>query len=279
MYTIDKQYHRYVLPRHQLTTRRQLTPMNNILSKHCVTQVIVLVLGVSLCVTASTKAQNSTIITLPATITSPGNYVVGSDYTTAQNGIIVIAVYASNVTIDMQNHVINGPTNVSNVTTVGIAASEQRNITIRNGTINNCLYGIQLTGNRSSTTNNTSHRIENMRFNSCSTISVYLDTAPSSFVTDCQFSNMGGSTINATAGVNCAGSIGATVKGCIFTGFTVASGGTSFGIYSGSGSYERENQISGAGYGIIYGIYQDNLAYNCITPFSAGTDAGGNTHN
>lgn len=62
----------------------------------------------------------------------------------------------------------------------------------------------------------------------------------------------------------------------------LSSSGNTVGLYfdTSTGVLAAGNRIAGAVYGIKYllssGKYMDNLTSNVTTPFSGGTDAGGN---
>ena len=232
-------------------------------------------LAILLCAAAATQAQ-TVISSLPYTTTGPGSYVLNANLSSTQTSGNLITVNNSNVIIDLQNHSISGP-NVASQTTIGIYASEVTNVTIQNGTIVHCNTGIYIAGNNTAATNSLNERITNMRVSKCNSFGIEFDESPASLITNCQISQIGSSTSTASAGISLYGA-GVTVQGCTIGSVTVAAGYSSYCISAVPGSFARQNELSGTTYGVLGGIYQDNLAHNCTNAFSGGTDAGGNFH-
>ena len=229
---------------------------------------------------ATTAAQAQTVIgALPYTISSSGNYVLSTNLNSTLTSGVLITVNASNVTIDFQGYSINGPTSAPTGQLTGIYAYEKSNVTVKNGIINHCDYGIDLVGNGNSTTANVNGRIDNMKIYAYSVCGVdLLPSSPSCIVSNSQISQIDTGFAATPVGIYCGGT-GTTIQGCTINCAAPAAGYNSYGISATAGCFERENQISNANYGISGGIYQDNLASNCTTAFVGGTDAGGNTHN
>ena len=230
----------------------------------------------ALAVAATTAAQAQTVITsLPYTITSGGTYVLNSNLSSTATSGNLITINASNVTIDFQNHYITGPAaSLSSTTAAGILADERSNLTIRNGTVAYCQYGIEILGNGSATTNNVDQQITNMRVTYCSGAGINVQDAPSSVVSGCQVSQIGTSANYFTFGINITGA-GVVVQGCTVSNI-IAAGNSVYGIHSDSGSFTRGCEVSSAYYGVYAGIYQNNLASAVTTAFSGGTDGGNN---
>ena len=226
-------------------------------------------LAVLLCAPAATRAQ-TVISSLPYTITVSGNYVLSGDLASTQTSGNLIEIDASNVTLDMQDYYISGGSG-----TTGIYAYEQGKLTIRNGTISKCDYGIVIQGNGTATTNNTVNQIDNIRVRGCSIIGIDLEESPSSRITNCQLAQIGNSSVSGPIGINVNGPA-VTVQGNSVSVLTGASGAPTYCIFVDPGTFVRGNQVSGATFGVQGGIYQLNLADNCTTPFDGGVDGGSN---
>ena len=251
----------------------------------------------------------ATIITsAPYTITAAGFYQLGANLTYAGNGSpndAIITINAPNVTLDLGGHYISGPSDNPATELLGVYASGVGNLTIQNGTISHCFYGVYLYGDYSSTPKNFNQTIRNVLVTHCYYGGIDLVSPSSSQVNDCEVSFIGGTTVSGDAGfatgIYFTGNVGA---GCQITNNTVTSitagSQTGYGIFAVNGTIV-DNTVDGvsgsqAAYGIYHGElqagnqvlncsvgidtagkYQNNLTYNCTTPFTGGgTDAGGN---
>ncbi len=209
------------------------------------------------------QPPETVITSLPYTIAKPGLYVLNEDLSSSLSSGNLIMVNADNVTIDLQGHSLPGPAGYSNEVVYGIYAQEHASVTVRNGTLSHCYFGVYFLGTGSaSTTNNLNQVVDSLRVTHC-VAGIVLNTAPGSRVTNCQVTQMD------SDGIAISGP-GGTVQGCVVNQV----GGT--GIQLGVGTLARQNSIANAYYGILEGKYQDNLTSGCTTPFAAGTDAGGN---
>ena len=116
---------------------------------------------------ASVIGSNSPyFISGPTTITAPGTYILQRDIVYNSNGA-AITIAASNVTLDFNGYQLIGPGSANN-TAIGIAARNQDQITIRNGTIRGFMYGIYLSDDSDIALSGTGfnqghHVIENMQ--------------------------------------------------------------------------------------------------------------------
>jgi hypothetical protein len=223
--------------------------------------------------------QNPLPITGPTTITTSGYYRLTHNIVSSATSGSIITIQAHNVTIDFNTFFIVGPKNPAN-TVIGISANEFGNLTIKNGTIAFCRIGIQLYGNNNpATTHNINQLIDNMRISNCYNYGVYLpNSSPGSVVSNCLFSQIGGSTYNNAAGVGIFGPFGdrsVLVKDNIINRVTGPSGNPTF-CYGILYSIAVRNAISNSESGVFGGKYQNNLTSNVTTPFVGGTDAGGN---
>jgi hypothetical protein len=224
--------------------------------------------------------QNPLPISGPTTITTSGYYRLTHNIVSSATSGNIITIQAHNVTIDFNTFFIVGPKNPAN-TVIGISANEFGNLTIKNGTIAFCQIGIQLSGNNNpATTHNINQVIENMRISNCYSFGVYFsDSSPGSVVSNCLFSQIGGSTDGSfPSGVGVFGSIAdptLLVKDNIINKVTGSSAfpTVSYGILY---AIAVRNAISNSFHGVTGGKYQNNLTSNVIAPFSSGTDAGGN---
>lgn len=221
---------------------------------------------------AAAHAQTPTVINhLPYVINTKGLYVLTNDLSSSQTSGNLILINANNVTIDFQGHFLSGPVGNTTQTTTGIYAYERSNVTIRNGTIAYCNYGVYLYGNPATTTNAVGGVVENMRVTYCYGIGIAVNYYLASRVTNCQVSKIGYNGATNVFGINGYG------NGTLIQGNTVSNvtANTSYGIYAGGG-YARQNVVTNAGYGVVGGKYQDNLTSGCGYPVYGGTDAGGN---
>ncbi len=73
-----------------------------------------------------------TELSLPATISSPGNYCLAADYTTADPAEKSIEIAASDVTVDCQGHRLTSNANSNSGTSVAIFANNRHDITVQN---------------------------------------------------------------------------------------------------------------------------------------------------
>ena len=222
---------------------------------------------------AATVHAQTVITSLPYTITATGAYVLNGNLSSSQTSGNLITVNASNVTIDFQGHFISGAVGNTSQTTTGIYASERSNLTIKNGTIAHCKYGVDIEGNDTATTNSVNHQIDNLRVTYCSYVGIFIAYGPGSRISNCQVSQTGYSGTSSAYGIIVYGA-STVVQNNVVSNVTVSSGGFACGIY-GNG-FSRQNVVSGASYGVSGGKYQDNLTDGCTTPFNGGTDAGGN---
>ena len=72
------------------------------------------------------------------------------------------------------------------------------------------------------------------------------------------------------------GASGVTVRNNLITKVTGTGMGSGRGISCDNGNFSVGNTIVNASYGVLGGLYQNNLCYGCLTPFFSGKDGGGN---
>ena len=237
---------------------------------------------------ATAQTQTATVIEqLPYTIQSSGNYVLGnnpplSGQPYADGGKTLLYINAPNVTLDLKNYSIIGP-GVKGQTNqlYAILAVSCSNLTIKNGAIEGCGYGICLEDC------STVH-IDKMRVTACYAIGIVVELTPAALVTNCQISEIAGST-NGTIGIQVLNSSNTTIAGCLIADIIPNPGYNSYCIDSDVDNYSiiRKNQLVNATYGVNYGILQKtarHLAIGCTMAFpsyngSTAVDGGHNTHN
>ncbi|APH73921.1 hypothetical protein BSQ44_23005 [Aquibium oceanicum] len=112
------------------------------------------------CGSATAETTLCTEITsVPVTIKAQGIYCFKKDLTSSVASGNIIQINASNVTIDMNGRKLGGFTAGANTQAVGIAATNRRNITLRNGTVQGFRRGIVIDG----TTDSTGYVLEDLR--------------------------------------------------------------------------------------------------------------------
>src|SRR5262245_41172917 len=83
----------------------------------------------------------TTIDFLPFTITAPGDYILGSDLSTSDQGIII---NADNVTVNLNGNTITSTSHDPNNQFCAVQSQSHTNITIQNGEITGFAYGVYL---------------------------------------------------------------------------------------------------------------------------------------
>jgi hypothetical protein len=118
-------------------------------------------LAAGLFLTSVAGLAQTTITTLPYTITSPGVYMLGANLTNSANAAAAITIQASDVTLDLDGFYLIG--NGQNGT--AILVSDQLNITIKNGGIVGFNTAVILEGSALGT--NYGHHVEGLNISSC----------------------------------------------------------------------------------------------------------------
>jgi parallel beta-helix repeat protein len=247
------------------------------------------------------------ITSLPYTITTQGIYCLTSDLSTSMASGNAISINTNNVVIDLNGHKLGGQAAGSGTDAYGIYAFQRKNITIRNGTIRGFNMGILLADNSPFTTSQ-GHVIEDIRadMNAYEGIWVY---GRGNIIRNNQVVDTGGSThSNDAIGIAAFGPGNRVLNNDVYEikeqstsgayGIYIQTGdgsvvmnnrvgnqafgtGSSYGIYIGSSLrvIVKSNTISKMEEGISFysgatGLYGDNLASGCTTPFTGGTAAG-----
>jgi hypothetical protein len=272
---------------------------------------IVFVLSLFLISSIFVQAETTecTAITyLPYPITTQGIYCLTSDLSTNMTSGNAIEIDTNNVVIDLNGHKIGGLSAGPGTTATGIYAYQRQNITLRNGTIRGFYEGIWLSDSSPYTTSQ-GHLIENIRVD-MNTFRAMEVRGLGNIIRNNQVVNTGGSTATAGGvGIFVLGP-GARVinndvmethalqNGWVQGIYTIASPGavvannrvgnssltgTSVGIFIDLSAdvLISNNCLTKMSWGVQYagtstGKYRDNLTSGCTTPFTGGTDVGGN---
>jgi hypothetical protein len=232
------------------------------------------------------QAQAQTVInSLPYTINTPGDYVLGSNLTYNSATGAAITFNIGNVNLDFANHYISGLAAGTATQAIGLSSTERANITIKNGAIAGFFKGISFTGNGLSTSNNVGHIIENMRLPSNTSAGIEILNGINCRIENCQVNKTGGTTVfgaNALTYGLYLNSCSIIVRNNQISTTTGVGTGEGFGIYclNTSRTFVVGNQIDTSPNGLRMqpglGKYQNNLTAAVSTPFTGGVDAGGN---
>jgi hypothetical protein len=230
---------------------------------------------------ATAARAETTIASLPYTISSPGLYVLSQNLQSNIPSGNAITINASNVVLDFRGHSITGMKENTLQSATCIYANEQNNIVIRGGMIRFFYAAISINGNGNPPNNSFGHRLENMRVTACLYSGILVSNAAGSVMNNCQVTRLGGWTgFNGdgsgyqVSGVEFSGN-GATVSNCEVADVTGFGLSTTIGILLGDDSFASNNRVSNCKYGLAGGKCQNNLTSRCTTPFT-GIDAGGN---
>ena len=242
---------------------------------------------------------------LPYTIIYEGVYCFTESLETNMASGNAIVINVDNVIIDLNGWMLDGLGAGAGTTTRGIYAGQRKNITIRNGTIRGFKMGLYFY-DTSPYIISQGHLVEDIRAVANTYAAFYVFGSESTFRRNRVFNT--GDTTGFAFGFYLGGS-GLRVLNNDVSNTTVNSSGNAFGIYVGSteggviegnrindlssvtgnafGIYISggsvlvdhnyiENAVNGITFSGATGKYRDNLTVNVTTPFSGGTDAGGN---
>jgi hypothetical protein len=254
------------------------------------------------------ETTECTVITsLPYTITTQGIYCLTSDLSTGMGTGNAITIATNNVVIDLNGHKLGGLAAGPGTGARGIYANQRKNITIRNGTIRGFMEGIWLSDGSPYTTSQ-GHLIEDIRANMNTSTGIHVD-GQGNIIRNNQVVSTSGST--GAIGIMTVGPGARVLNNDVIETKEQTINTSAWGVlvHSGPGSVVENNRIGnsslgpGASCGIyIYfpgnvlvsdnrvtnmkngvsyissatGKYHDNLTSGVTTPFSGGTDAGGN---
>jgi hypothetical protein len=245
------------------------------------------------------------IATVPFTITTQGYYRLDRNVSTAQASGAAITIASDFVTFDLGGLKLGGGAAGPGTSAVGVYALDRRNVIVRNGNLRGFLRGVFLEGASSRR-----HLVERIRADE-NTLAGIDVTGPGSVVRRNQVVGTGGTTSSGSAvdtfGIRVDGAgarildndvtdtmpVGSGTGYAIFaTNATAAviesnraansAAVTSAGIFAASGSdvLVLGNRLTGLASGVVFdaatGKYRGNLTSGVTTPYTAGTDAGGN---
>ncbi|MBI3824761.1 MAG: hypothetical protein HY294_02055 [Candidatus Rokubacteria bacterium] len=263
--------------------------------------------------TAPAWAQGSCkpISSLPTTLDIPGVHCLTGPLSTsaASPASVAIEVTADDIVLDLGGYRIQytGP---AGATSIGIHASNRRNITVRNGTIRGFGFGINLGPPGSALS--AQHVIDGMRVDSSLGVGIFVIGA-GSIVRNNQVIGSGGPSgqahgiFTSGAGVRVvnndvvdthgAGTFdshaiqvsgdGVVVEGNRLSNPSLPSPGKSYGVRVTPPSATAlivDNRVTIFHFGVYFspgtgGKYRDNLTSGAGTPYTGGTDAGNNNEN
>jgi hypothetical protein len=223
--------------------------------------------------------------TVGITISAPGTYCLATDVIMAASFTTgnAIEIAANYVTLDLNRHKVHGAAAGTATQAVGIHAFDRRNVTIKNGTVWGFVYGIDLEATSPPATL-TGYVVDGVRaeLNRARGIIV---VGANSIVRNSVVANTGPTTIPgnySSYGIVVNGSGGRVLNNDVLT---VTPTGVVFGygiLLGGNNVLVVGNRITTADIGVDFvflsgnGKYRDNLTSGVGTPFSGGTDAGGN---
>lgn len=252
--------------------------------------------------------QCTVINTIPYVINTQGVYCFKQHLATDITSGNAITINTNNVVIDMNGFKLGGLIAGPTTEAVGIYGFDRQNITIRNGSIRGFIRGIFLAGT-SPYDDSQGHLIEGVRADGNTRVGIAVE-GRGSVIRGNQVVQTGGTThFSDVAGILVRGtgvemidnSISETVEesgelsygvlatsanGAVIEGNRVSNtdlgAGTSYGVQvtSSDGVSVVNNRLSNVDTGVRFtsstGKYRDNLTNGVTTPFSGGTDAGGN---
>jgi parallel beta-helix repeat protein len=257
---------------------------------------------------AHAETVNCTAITsLPYIITVPGVYCLTGDLFPSMSSGYAIDIQAPVVVIDLNGHRLGGGNAGPGTQAIGIHALNQKDITIKNGTIRGFQYGVLLQDNSNGYASTGGHVLDGLRVDSNTYVGLQVQGS-GNIVRNNQVVATGGSPVNAAdaIGIEVNGP-GARVLNNDVTEVAAQTGGTALGIslgnasnsvlagnrigsltapsgatygiylYSSSDSIVRDNSLSGMQYGIIFqgtGKYMNNMTQGVGMPYTGGTAAG-----
>ena len=197
------------------------------------------------------------ITTAPVTISTPGIYCFTADINTNLASGNAITIASNNVTIDMNGHKFGNLAAGVGTAAYGFYASQQKNITIRNGTIRGFYAGVFL-DDVAPYTGSSGNVIEDLRADGNTVFGLQVEGS-GNIVRHNQVVNTGGSTVYSTVvGISSWGP-DAQILDNIVNGTVSKSSGVAYGIYlqAANGSMPVRNHVTNVSGGTLgnYGIY------------------------
>ncbi len=278
-------------------------------TKKCFLTQVIFSLSVILLIGNFAQAATTSctaITSLPYTISTKGDYCLAGNFSTNIASNNAITINTSDVVLDLNGYMIGNLAAGAGTNAYGIYANQQKNITIRNGTVRGFLYGIFLYDSSPYTTSQ-GHIVEDIRADRNTQIGIYVLGRGNIIRNNLVVSTGGNSSNYNPQGVYVGGPdnrvinndvsetkeqgsgwsygvYGYNTYGLVIENNRVSNAaigtGTSCGIFidTSANTMVKDNTISGMNYGIDFysgsGLYMNNLASGCLSPFLGGTAAG-----
>jgi len=246
------------------------------------------------------------IVAVPVTLTAQGVYKLTANVSTSQTSGCAITIASDFVTVDLQGYKIGGGGAGPLTSARGVCATDHRYITIRNGTIRGFRRAVEI--NHEIRTSQ-GHLVERVRAEGNTDVGLFVVGRSSVVRRNVIIGTVAPAigTGDSAAGIVLFGPLSRVIDNDVSG--TVADGGPAIGIdVAGDGVLVEGNRLTGesapasiaislAGHdilalrnrlsrwdrGVVFwpgtgstGSYRDNLTSGVTTPFTGGTDAGGN---
>ena len=231
------------------------------------TAVLALMFALAAPARAATCSNPIVQANLPCTISTGGNYTLAGniDYATASG--VAIEITTGSVTLDLAGYRLGMAAAGTSTTAVGVqVAANKKNVIIRNGMIRGAYKGVEMLGASS-----VGALVERLVVDLSRYRGIEVDGA-GAVVRDNVVSNTGGSTVSTPAtGILVVSGTAVVERNVVSVADT--------GIDIAGEALVAFNRILTATAGISFsgsGKYANNLTAACTTPFTGGTDAGGN---
>jgi hypothetical protein len=234
---------------------------------------------------AAAETVNCTVIdALPYTIDQSGAYCLGADQAVNLGAGIALTIEADDVVLDLNGHEIVNFNNGMSNTAYGVYSSNRRNVTIRNGTVRWFFYGVVLSNDAVGA--NSGHIVEGLRVDQCRQAGIYA-VGRGNLIRHNLVLATGGTTsqgANASAYAIWVNGLDPRVvdNDVVWAyGQGTGRGSAIFLANDVRDAMVVENRVSRSDYGVRFwgfatGKYRDTLTSGVTTPFTGGTDAGGN---
>jgi len=261
----------------------------------------------------SARAQDATPINaLPYTITQPGTYYLTSDQYTSFTTGAAITIQSDNVVLDLGNHAIDNFSVAAATAVAVLMPADQMNVTVRGGLIRGFDAGVKL-----GVKNSRILLVENVRLEHCLRSGIVINghdsTVRNNFIAgtggsvpfengnvtaifligdglrvlDNDISNtVGPEGTGSIYGILVNSSVGASsdvlIQGNRITNPQPRPSSYGISVVNSTTALVIGNRISATVFGVSFGNgaqgkYRDNLTFNVTTPFTGGTNGGGNS--
>jgi hypothetical protein len=253
------------------------------------------------------------ISSIPYTISSPGVYCLNQNHSSSMTGGAAISVQASAVVIDLNGFGLNGLAAGPGTVAFGVHALDQKNVTIKNGTIRGFYAGILLQDSSTTYATSAGHVVHDVMAINNTWVGIYLQ-GRGSIIRNNIVRNTGGTTWHGpnveTAGIITLGhgtrisgndvidtvgvgtdlgrsirvvqASGTLVEGNRLTSSSPATPGVGVSIEQGSTDVlVVDNRIATPSSGVYFfegstGKYRSNITVGTAQPYFGGTDLGNN---